>query len=166
MRSSQSWAVLLQPLFLIRHFDTPPALSTSGARLHSLTLLLGNKELIRQPPGVKITTRQLPQVTFRPFDRTDFERLTSWVPTQQTLMQWCAAFFQHPLDQNQLQQYLDTACQANVRMIFTALDQQADPVGHSTTPQCEKCGLARYPPLLFQQRGHAGGCRSTRNPTC
>src|SRR5690242_7300826 len=72
----------------------------------------------------------LPQATLHPFDRRDFERLISWVPTQQALMQWCAAFFQYPLDHAQLQRYLDTTTQPNTRMIFTARDQAGEPVGH------------------------------------
>jgi RimJ/RimL family protein N-acetyltransferase len=80
--------------------------------------------------GVKITTQQRPQVTLRKFDCNDFERLISWVSTQQALTQWCAAFFRHPLDQSQLQRYLDSASQPNVRSIFAALDQRDDTVGH------------------------------------
>jgi RimJ/RimL family protein N-acetyltransferase len=79
---------------------------------------------------VKITIRQRPQVTLRTFDQTDFERLISWVPTQQALMQWCAAFFRHPLDRNQLQRYLDSASQPNIRTIFTALDPSGNAAGH------------------------------------
>ena len=74
--------------------------------------------------------RDPPQVTLRPFDCTDFERLISWVPTQQTLTQWCAAFFQHPLDAVQLQHYLDSTKQPNGRVIFTACDHSGEPVGH------------------------------------
>jgi RimJ/RimL family protein N-acetyltransferase len=75
-------------------------------------------------------SHHLPQVTLRPFDRRDFERLISWVPTQQALMQWCAAFFAYPLDHTQLQRYLDSTAQPNTRMIFTAHDQAGEPVGH------------------------------------
>jgi RimJ/RimL family protein N-acetyltransferase len=79
---------------------------------------------------VTITIRQPPQVTLRSFSHTDLDRLISWVPTQQALTQWCAGFFRHPLDQNQLQRYLDSASQPNVRTIFAAVDQWGDTVGH------------------------------------
>jgi hypothetical protein len=52
--------------------------------------------------GVKITIQQRSQVTLREFNRTDFERLISWVPNQEALTEWCAAFFRHRLGQNQL----------------------------------------------------------------
>jgi RimJ/RimL family protein N-acetyltransferase len=78
--------------------------------------------------GMTIAIVPRPQVTLRTFSLADFEHLISWVPTQQA--QWCAAFFQHPLDQNQLRRYLDSASQPNVRTIFAAVDQSGDTVGH------------------------------------
>jgi RimJ/RimL family protein N-acetyltransferase len=75
-------------------------------------------------------SRDLPQVTIRPFDRSDFEGLISWVPTQQALTQWCAAFFQYPLDPMQLQRYLDSTAQPNARVMFSAHDLAGEPVGH------------------------------------
>jgi RimJ/RimL family protein N-acetyltransferase len=75
-------------------------------------------------------SRPPPQVTLRPFDCSDFERLIAWVPTQQALTQWCAAFFQYPLDPIQLKRYLDSTAQPNARMIFTAHDHAGEPVGH------------------------------------
>ena len=69
-------------------------------------------------------------LTLRAFDATDFDRLISWVPTQQALIQWCAAFFRYPLDQPQLQWYLDSTAQPNVRKLFTAVDQAGEMVGH------------------------------------
>ena len=51
------------------------------------------------------------QLKLRPFSQTDFGRLISWVSTPETLGQWCAAFFRYPLDEDQLQRYLDSASQ-------------------------------------------------------
>jgi RimJ/RimL family protein N-acetyltransferase len=75
-------------------------------------------------------TRHLIQIRLRPFDQTDFGRLISWVSTPEALCQWCAAFFRHPLDEHQLQRYLDSASQPNVRTIFTALTPTDECVGH------------------------------------
>ncbi len=75
-------------------------------------------------------TRQSFPVELRPFDRSDFERLISWVATPQALGQWCAAFFRHPLDEEQLRRYLDSAAQPNVRTIFTAFVPSGEAVGH------------------------------------
>jgi RimJ/RimL family protein N-acetyltransferase len=66
----------------------------------------------------------------RTFDQTDFERLISWVPTRQTLTQWSAGFFHHPLDRSQLEQYLGSFSQPNIRTIFAAVDQSVSTVGH------------------------------------
>ena len=75
-------------------------------------------------------TKEPIQLKLRPFARTDFERLISWVSTPEALDQWCAAFFGHPLDEEQLQRYLDSASQPNVRTIFTALAPSGETVGH------------------------------------
>ena len=70
------------------------------------------------------------QLKLRPFSQTDFGRLISWVSTPEMLGQWCAAFFRYPLDEDQLQRYLDSASQPNVRTIFTALALSGEAVGH------------------------------------
>jgi len=71
-----------------------------------------------------------PAVTLRPFERGDFERLISWLPSAAALGQWCASFFAFPLDETQLQRYLDSARQPNSRAIFTARLASGEPVGH------------------------------------
>jgi RimJ/RimL family protein N-acetyltransferase len=70
------------------------------------------------------------EITLRPFERSDFKRLISWVPTPEALGQWCGPFFGYPLDESQLQRYLDSACLPNTRAIFTALLPSGEPVGH------------------------------------
>jgi RimJ/RimL family protein N-acetyltransferase len=75
-------------------------------------------------------TGELIEIKLRPFDQIDFERLISWVSTPEALGQWCGAFFRHPLDEHQLQRYLDSASQPNVRVIFTALTEPGEVVGH------------------------------------
>jgi RimJ/RimL family protein N-acetyltransferase len=71
-----------------------------------------------------------PQVRLRPFDRSDFEHLISWVPTPHALSRWCGAFFSHPLDEEQLQRYLDSAAQPHVRTLFTAIALSGEALGH------------------------------------
>jgi hypothetical protein len=75
-------------------------------------------------------TGELIEIKLRPFDQIDFERLISWVSTPEALGPWCGAFFRHPLDEHQLQRYLDSASQPNVRVIFTALTEPGEVVGH------------------------------------
>ena len=75
-------------------------------------------------------TKEPIHLKLRPFDQSDFERLISWVSTPETLGQWCAAFFRHPLDEDQLQRYLDSASEPNVRTIFTALAPSGEAEGH------------------------------------
>lgn len=68
-------------------------------------------------------------LALRPFDRNDFANLIAWVSTPEALSQWCAAFFRHPLNEEQLQRYLDSATTPYVREIFAVTDADTI-VGH------------------------------------
>jgi RimJ/RimL family protein N-acetyltransferase len=74
--------------------------------------------------------KEAAEITLRPFERSDFKRLISWVPTPEAHGQWRGPFFSYPLDESRLQRYLDTASQPNTRAIFTALLPSGEPVGH------------------------------------
>jgi RimJ/RimL family protein N-acetyltransferase len=73
---------------------------------------------------------ELPDVALRPFAREDFGRLMSWVRSEQALVEWCAGFFRHPLDDAQLDRYLESSKQPNARAIWVAETSVGDPVGH------------------------------------
>jgi RimJ/RimL family protein N-acetyltransferase len=73
---------------------------------------------------------ELPDVVLRPFAREDFGRLMSWVRSEQALVEWCAGFFRHPLDDAQLDRYLESSKQPNARAIWVAETSVGDPVGH------------------------------------
>jgi RimJ/RimL family protein N-acetyltransferase len=68
--------------------------------------------------------------TLRPFVREDFGRLISWVRSEAALVEWCAGFFRHPLDDAQLDRYLESSKQPNARVIWVAETSDGDPVGH------------------------------------
>jgi RimJ/RimL family protein N-acetyltransferase len=72
----------------------------------------------------------LPDVALRPFAREDFGRLMSWVRSEAALIEWCAGFFRHPLDDAQLDRYLESSRQPNARVIWVAESSSGDPVGH------------------------------------
>jgi RimJ/RimL family protein N-acetyltransferase len=74
--------------------------------------------------------KEAPAITLRPFERSDFKRLISWVPTPEAHEQWCGSFFGYPLDESQLQRYIESAGQPNTRVIFTAVLSSGEPVGH------------------------------------
>ena len=58
-----------------------------------------------------------PDVALRSFVREDFGRLMSWVWSEAALVEWCAGFFRHPLDEAQLDRYLESSKQPNARAI-------------------------------------------------
>jgi RimJ/RimL family protein N-acetyltransferase len=74
-------------------------------------------------------TARLPEVALRPFAREDFGRLISWVPSEAALVEWCAGFFRHPLDDAQLDRYLESSKQPNARAIWVA-ETSGEQVGH------------------------------------
>ncbi len=69
-------------------------------------------------------------VTLRPFAKEDFGRLISWVSSERSHVEWCAAFFRYPLDEAQLERYLESSKQPNGRAIFVAETADGDAVGH------------------------------------
>jgi hypothetical protein len=68
-----------------------------------------------------IEMKEAPAITLRPFERSDFKRLISWLPTPDAHEQWCGSFFGYPLDESRLQRYLESAGQPNAIVIFTAV---------------------------------------------
>jgi RimJ/RimL family protein N-acetyltransferase len=81
-------------------------------------------------PMVETTTSQTTRVELTSFGREDFARLMSFLPTEDDLIEWCAAFFRYPLDDSQLERYLDSAKMPNTRVILTARAKEEGPVGH------------------------------------
>ena len=77
----------------------------------------------------------LPDVALRPFDREDFGRLISWVRSEAALVEWCAGFFRYPLDDAQLDRYLESSKQPNARVIWVAESSSGGPVGHVEVSQ-------------------------------
>lgn len=71
-------------------------------------------------------------IELRPFTEKDFSRLIKWIDSPRTLIQWGAWIFAYPLDEKQLQKYLqDTAGENPERMAFTAsLFETQEVVGH------------------------------------
>ena len=65
-----------------------------------------------------------------PFGREDFNRLISWLPTEDDLIAWCAAFFSYPLTHAQLERYLESTKVPNARLVFTARSIEDGPVAH------------------------------------
>lgn len=68
----------------------------------------------------------------RKFEKTDFDRLISWVPDERFLIQWAGPLFTWPLDEAQLDKYLrETEGEKPKRYVFKAI-RMADNevVGH------------------------------------
>jgi RimJ/RimL family protein N-acetyltransferase len=65
-----------------------------------------------------------------PFGSQDFDQFISWLPTEDDLIEWSAAFFSVPLTHSQLEAYVESAKLPNARLVFTARSIACEPVGH------------------------------------
>lgn len=79
-------------------------------------------------------TRKDPVVSLHPFGPPDFARLIAWVTdggSQETLLYWAGPIFTWPLDEGQLESYVEPALsEPPVRVIWRADDASGAPVGH------------------------------------
>jgi len=67
-----------------------------------------------------------------PFERIDFDRVVEWTTDARFLMQWAGPIFTHPLDHDQLEDYLAGGCGATPkRVVWKGIDDATDVViGH------------------------------------
>ena len=70
-------------------------------------------------------------LSLRPFERPDFDRLLAWIDTPESLMLWAGPFFRFPLDAAQLEAYRASAePELSPRRIYTACEANGERVGH------------------------------------
>lgn len=63
------------------------------------------------------------EVELRPFERNDFARLIGWIKSPDFLLQWAGANFNYPLDEAQLERYIQgSEGEQPIRRIFKAVD--------------------------------------------
>ncbi len=73
-------------------------------------------------------------IVLKQFERADFNTLMSWIDSPEYLIQWCGRTFKYPLDEPQLEKYLNGALKTPpIRKIFKAVDSQTgEHVGNIT----------------------------------
>jgi RimJ/RimL family protein N-acetyltransferase len=71
-------------------------------------------------------------VQLLPFEHSDVSRLIGWVPTAEFLMLWSGPFFTYPLNEAQLERYINSAqSDPPLRKIYKAVDTGTSQViGH------------------------------------
>ncbi|AKI97653.1 GNAT family N-acetyltransferase [Kosmotoga pacifica] len=72
------------------------------------------------------------EIELKMFERNDFERLIGWIESPEFLFQWAGTIFSYPLDELQLEEYIQGAEGVQpIRRIFKAVDINANTVvGH------------------------------------
>ncbi|MHC1784760.1 MAG: GNAT family N-acetyltransferase [Anaerolineaceae bacterium] len=72
------------------------------------------------------------EIKLEPFGLEDIPRLIEWVSTAEFLMQWSGPYFTHPLDQRQLENYLNSVQKNPLnRAIFRVRElDQGQIIGH------------------------------------
>lgn len=63
------------------------------------------------------------------FERKYFTALKEWITDERLMAQWCGSLFTYPLDDAQLEEYLEAMKQGR-DFGYTALDARSSPVGH------------------------------------
>jgi RimJ/RimL family protein N-acetyltransferase len=71
------------------------------------------------------------------FQRKHFGALKEWISGERLLAQWCGSLFSYPLDDAQLEAYLD-AMKAGSDYGYMALDGRGCPVGHIRIGRLDK----------------------------
>lgn len=72
------------------------------------------------------------KIQLTPFEKDDFQRLIHWVPTADFMLLWSGPYFSHPLTEEQLSRYLQSAeGTPPPRKIYKAVDSEnSQVVGH------------------------------------
>jgi RimJ/RimL family protein N-acetyltransferase len=66
------------------------------------------------------------------FERSDFKQLVDWIDSPEFLLQWGGPGFDYPLNNNQLENYIDNANKSNAEtLIYKVIDKETgDVIGH------------------------------------
>jgi RimJ/RimL family protein N-acetyltransferase len=76
-------------------------------------------------------------IVLKPFERSDFNTLISWIDSPESMIQWCGRTFSYPLDQSQLEKYLKGAEEnPPPRKIFKAVDSENGEHAGNITLEC------------------------------
>jgi RimJ/RimL family protein N-acetyltransferase len=84
-------------------------------------------------------------IRLHPFERVDFDRILKWATDARFLMQWAGPVFRHPLDHDQLEDYLAEGCgKKPKRAVWKGIDDATNVViGHIEIDRIDyerKCG--------------------------
>ncbi|WP_163970311.1 GNAT family N-acetyltransferase [Oceanobacillus halotolerans] len=79
-------------------------------------------------------------VELRYFDHADFKQLINWVDSPQFLIQWAGPGFTYPLDEKQLERYLDNANEkgATLYIYKVVLAETGKVVGHISLDKIDR----------------------------
>src|SRR5438876_8129796 len=83
-------------------------------------------------------------IELKPFERSDFKALISWLPTEEFMIQACGRTFQFPLNARQLEYYMQGAEESPPeRMIFKVVDTASNKhIGNLTLEKIDRKNLS------------------------
>ena len=74
-------------------------------------------------------------ITLQPFQRSHMKKLIEWIETPEFLLQWGGPNFTFPLDENQIERYMEEAD----RYIYSVVDQETETIiGHISLGRIDK----------------------------
>ncbi|MGW6193108.1 GNAT family N-acetyltransferase [Bacillus cereus] len=102
-------------------------------------------------------------IKLKQFTRNDFKQLINWIDSEEFLIQWSGNAFTYPLNEQQLDSYIESANYENVNILaFKAVDEETKKViGHISLGQIDYVNKsARIGKVLVgdtNMRGHSIG---------
>lgn len=83
--------------------------------------------------------RRMGVIRLEPFKRTDFKQLINWINSEEFLIQWSGNAFTHPLNEQQLDKYIESAD----TLAFKVIDEKTEEViGHISLGQIDNRNMS------------------------
>lgn len=78
--------------------------------------------------------RSMEVIKLKTFKKSDFKQLINWINSEEFLMQWSGNAFTFPLDEQQLEKYIESAN----TLVFKVVDEEtSDVIGHISLGQID-----------------------------
>ena len=93
------------------------------------------------------------------FERSDFKQLINWVDSPEFLLQWSGPMFDYPLNETQLEKYIENANHAGSgTMVYKVVDQETgQAIGHISLGRIDrKNKSARVGKVLIGDKNQRG----------
>ena len=102
---------------------------------------------------------KIAMIELKYFERSDFKQLINWVDSPEFLLQWSGPMFDYPLNENQLEKYIENANYSNAEtFVYKVVDREVGLViGHISLGRIDrKNKSARVGKVLIGDKNQRG----------